>query len=95
VAPRQRPDQDLRGSGGGLRAHRQRLAGGTLNIRPVKPQTIAKSLAIGNPADGYYALRVMQDTGGSAVASSDEEVVEGSSSWRRARASSLRRRAAS
>jgi threonine synthase len=50
---------------------------GTLNIRPVKPQTIAKSLAIGNPADGYYALRVMQDTGGSAVASSDEEVVEG------------------
>jgi threonine synthase len=51
---------------------------GTLNIRPVKPQTIVKSLAIGNPADGYYALRVMQDTGGTAVASSDEEVVAGS-----------------
>ena len=50
---------------------------GTLNIRPVKPQTIVKSLAIGNPADGYYALRVMQDTGGTAVASSDEEVVAG------------------
>jgi threonine synthase len=50
---------------------------GTLNIRPVKPKTIAKSLAIGNPADGYYALRTMADTGGSAVAVSDDEVVEG------------------
>jgi threonine synthase len=50
---------------------------GTLNIRPVKPNTIAKSLAIGNPADGYYALRTMADSGGSAVAVSDDEVVEG------------------
>jgi threonine synthase len=50
---------------------------GTLNIRPVKPSTIAKSLAIGNPADGYYALRTMADSGGSAVAVSDDEVVEG------------------
>jgi threonine synthase len=43
----------------------------------VKPKTIAKSLAIGNPADGYYALRTMADSGGSAVAVSDDEVVEG------------------
>lgn len=50
---------------------------GTLNVRPVKPSTIAKSLAIGNPADGYYALRTMADSGGSAVAVSDDEVVEG------------------
>ncbi len=50
---------------------------GTLNIRPVKPNTIAKSLAIGNPADGYYALRVIGDSGGSAVASDDDEIVEG------------------
>ena len=50
---------------------------GTLNVRPVKPKTIAKSLAIGNPADGYYALRTMADSGGSAVAVSDDEVVEG------------------
>jgi threonine synthase len=50
---------------------------GTLNVRPVKPSTIAKSLAIGNPADGYYALRTMADSGGSAVAASDEEVVQG------------------
>ncbi len=51
--------------------------GGTLNIRPVRPKTIAKSLAIGNPADGYYALKVMQETGGCAVAVEDEEVVAG------------------
>ena len=50
---------------------------GTLNIRPVRPNTIAKSLAIGNPADGYYALRVMADSGGSGVAVSDDEVVAG------------------
>jgi threonine synthase len=50
---------------------------GTLNIRPVKPNTIAKSLAIGNPADGYYALRVIGDSGGSAVASTDDEIVDG------------------
>jgi threonine synthase len=48
-----------------------------LNVRPVQPQTIAKSLAIGNPADGYYALQVMAESGGSGVAVSDEEVVEG------------------
>jgi threonine synthase len=48
---------------------------GTLNVRPVRPQTIAKSLAIGNPADGYYALKVMAESGGAAVAVGDEEVV--------------------
>jgi len=45
-------------------------------IRPVKPKTIAKSLAIGNPADGWYALEVMRKTGGSCAAVTDEEVVE-------------------
>ncbi|HLE82320.1 MAG TPA: threonine synthase [Dehalococcoidia bacterium] len=49
----------------------------TLNVRPVRPNTIAKSLAIGNPADGYYALRTIQDSNGSAVAVTDEEVVAG------------------
>ena len=47
------------------------------NIRPQKPNTIAKSLAIGNPADGYYALKTMRSTNGSAIAVTDEEVVEG------------------
>src|SRR5581483_8433187 len=50
---------------------------GTENIRPVRPNTIAKSLAIGNPADGYYALRTMAESGGASAAVSDEEVVEG------------------
>ena len=50
---------------------------GTTNIRPVKPNTIAKSLAIGNPADGYYALKTMAQTDGGAAAVSDAEVVEG------------------
>src|SRR5471030_2882801 len=51
---------------------------GTDLIRPVpKPKTIAKSLAIGTPADGYYAVNVMKSTGGSCEDASDEEVIEG------------------
>ncbi|MFQ5681611.1 MAG: threonine synthase, partial [Candidatus Omnitrophota bacterium] len=44
-------------------------------IRPVKPKTIAKSLAIGNPADGYYAYDVVKRSGGWAAAVSDEEII--------------------
>lgn len=46
-------------------------------IKPVKPKTIAKSLAIGNPADGYYAKDVVQQSGGSSGIVSDEEIREG------------------
>ena len=46
-------------------------------VRPVRPDTIAKSLAIGNPADGPYALDVVRRTGGAVADVSDEEVVEG------------------
>ncbi len=46
-------------------------------IKPVKPSTIAKSLAIGNPADGYYALDVVRRTGGGMAAVTDDEIVEG------------------
>jgi threonine synthase len=46
-------------------------------IRPVKPSTIAKSLAIGNPADGYFALDAVRSTGGGCAAVTDDEVVEG------------------
>ncbi|MFB3093880.1 MAG: threonine synthase [Dehalococcoidia bacterium] len=49
----------------------------SFDIKPQKPNTIAKSLAIGNPADGYYALKVMSQTRGQGVAVSDDEVVEG------------------
>lgn len=44
-------------------------------IRPVKPNTIAKSLAIGNPADGFYAAQVVKETGGYAEDVSDEEII--------------------
>ena len=44
---------------------------------PVKPNTIAKSLAIGNPADGPYALDVARRTGGAIADVTDDEVVEG------------------
>ncbi|MFC5264571.1 threonine synthase [Kribbella qitaiheensis] len=46
-------------------------------VKPVKPSTIAKSLAIGNPADGPYVLDVARRTGGVIEDVSDEEVVEG------------------
>ena len=45
--------------------------------RPVRPDTIAKSLAIGNPADGPYALDVARRTGGSVEAVSDDEIRAG------------------
>ena len=46
-------------------------------VRPVKPDTIAKSLAIGNPADGPYVLDVARRTGGAVEDVTDAEVVEG------------------
>ncbi|HEY8624618.1 MAG TPA: pyridoxal-phosphate dependent enzyme, partial [Solirubrobacteraceae bacterium] len=45
--------------------------------RPVKPDTIAKSLAIGNPADGPYALDLARTSGGSVDSVSDEEIRAG------------------
>jgi threonine synthase len=50
---------------------------GTPHIRPVRPSTIAKSLAIGNPADGYYALQILAEEGCHGVAVDDEEIVAG------------------
>jgi len=50
---------------------------GTDIIKPVKPDTIAKSLAIGNPADGIYAAATVKDSGGWAEDVTDEEIVEG------------------
>jgi len=46
-------------------------------IRPVKPNTIAKSLAIGNPADGFYAAQVVKETGGYGEDVSDDEIIDG------------------
>ena len=52
------------------------LAGSDV-MKPVKPNTIAKSIAIGNPADGYYARDTVTSTGGWAATATDEEIVEG------------------
>ena len=46
-------------------------------VRPVRPDTIAKSLAIGNPADGPYVLDVTRRTGGAIEDVSDDEVIDG------------------
>ncbi len=52
-------------------------AEGSLNFRPQRPDTIAKSLAIGNPADGYYSLVQLEETGGYCESVSDPEIVAG------------------
>ncbi len=50
---------------------------GTREIRPVKPNTIAKSLAIGNPADGYFAAGLIPESGGWAEDCTEQEIVDG------------------
>lgn len=45
-------------------------------IEPQKPNTIAKSIAIGNPADGYYAAQVVRDSGGWGESATDREIVD-------------------
>ncbi len=47
------------------------------HVHPVKPNTIVGSIAIGNPADGFYALRIARQSGGGACAVSDEEAIAG------------------
>jgi threonine synthase len=46
-------------------------------FKPTKPNTIAKSIAIGNPADGYYAIKTMRSSGGYGEDVTDEELVDG------------------
>ena len=46
-------------------------------VKPVKPNTIAKSIAIGNPADGIYALEVARKTNGSIESVNDAEIIDG------------------
>jgi threonine synthase len=45
-------------------------------IKPVKPNTIAKSLAIGNPADGFYAMKTIRESNGYAESVNDDEIIE-------------------
>jgi threonine synthase len=53
------------------------FAAGADDITPVKPDTIARSLAIGAPADGFYALQVARTTGGEIEACTEDEIVDG------------------
>jgi threonine synthase len=53
------------------------FAEGSDVIRPVKPDTVAKSLAIGNPADGWYALDAIRSTGGGCGSVTDDEIRDG------------------
>lgn len=46
-------------------------------IKPVKPKTIAKSLAIGNPADGIYSIDAIKESGGGGESVTDQEIIEG------------------
>jgi threonine synthase len=46
-------------------------------FKPVKPDTIAKSLAIGTPADGFYAMQVMNNSGGWGEDVTDQEIIDG------------------
>ena len=49
---------------------------GTDRVQPVRPDTIAKSIAIGNPSDGPYVVRIARETGGVVEAVTEEEIVE-------------------
>jgi threonine synthase len=55
----------------------QAARAGSYDVQPVRPNTIAKSLAIGNPADGYYSIKIVEQTGGALESVSDPEIVEG------------------
>ncbi len=55
----------------------QAYAEGRDFVTPVKPNTIAKSIAIGNPADGVYALELARKTNGNIEAVTDAEIIEG------------------
>jgi len=50
---------------------------GQAQVVPLRPNTVAKSLAIGNPADGIYALRVLRESEGSAYAVPEQDIVDG------------------
>jgi threonine synthase len=53
------------------------FAAGTDDVTPVRPNTIARSLAIGNPADGPFAVRLARESGGAIDAADDAAIVEG------------------
>jgi threonine synthase len=63
--------------GAGCAPVAEAFATGADAVVPVRPTGVAKSLAIGNPADGVYALGVARRSGGSIEAAADDEIVDG------------------
>ena len=61
----------------GCRPVAQAFLDGATEVTPVKPDTIARSLAIGSPADGFFALQVARQTGGHIEWCTEHEIVEG------------------
>ena len=69
--------QHLLGPGGRLFSIIDALKKGTDIVDPVKPNTIATSIAIGNPADGYYVIQTVKESGGWGENVTDEEILDG------------------
>jgi threonine synthase len=61
----------------GCRPVAQAFKDGAEEVTPVKPDTIARSLAIGSPADGYFALQVSRETGGAIEWCTEAEILDG------------------
>jgi len=61
----------------GCRPVAQAFQDGVDEVTPVKPNTIARSLAIGSPADGYFALKVARETGGAIEWCTEDEIRQG------------------
>ena len=61
----------------GLPTVAQAFRDGADEVTPVKPDTIARSLAIGSPADGAFALEVARETGGAIEWCTEAEILEG------------------
>jgi threonine synthase len=72
------PDPVMHGAQGeGCAPVATAFAMGADEVVPVRPRGLAKSLAIGNPADGVFALGVSRSTGGTIESAADEELVDG------------------
>ena len=48
----------------------------SFHVKAIKPETVAKSLAIGNPPDGFYSLKVIESSSGTATAAPENEIAE-------------------
>jgi threonine synthase len=72
------PDQDVRRQATGCNPISNTVKTDALKVKPIRnPDTIAKSLAIGDPADGYFASRLVRETGGWSEDVDDEAIVRG------------------